>query len=83
LNSRPPWYGPSKSTKDIQLANKALLYGLNPNDPALDEATLKHHNKFGQLKSRSRSKTAPNTELGLSSKSRRATHRSISVSKAG
>lgn len=80
LNSRPPWYGPSKSTKDIEHANKALLYGLNPNDPAVDEAMLKHHNKFGQLRSRSRSKTSPNMDFGLGSKSRRATHRSISVS---
>ncbi|XP_067946069.1 epithelial cell-transforming sequence 2 oncogene-like [Watersipora subatra] len=83
LNSRPPWYGSSKSTKDIEHANKALLYGFNPNDPAADDHTLKHHNKFGQLRTRSRSATTPNSAFGLKSKSRRSTHRSISVGPDG
>ena len=80
LDSRPPWYASSHTTKDIHLANKALLYGLNPNAPAMEGQSLKHHNKFGQLKARSRSKTSPNADFGLNSKSRRSTHRSISVS---
>lgn len=80
LDSRPPWYGSSHTTQDLSQANKALLYGLNPNDPAMSGQSLKHHNKFGQLNTRSRSRTSPNADFGLNSKTRRGTHRSVSVS---
>ena len=82
MDARPKWQTNAFKPKDLEKSSKALLYGMNPNDPQEHKSSTMFHDRWGITSRHVRSKTEPSlsTRSGLDATARKERHRTITVS---